>query len=81
MPDIISKEHKKAAAELKKALAIYTDAEDLINIGAYVKGSNEKIDYAISLIDKILAFIQQSTEERFEFEEVLNSLYAIFDMD
>jgi len=79
MPDIISKEHKIAAAELKKALAIYTDAEDLINIGAYVKGSNEKIDYAISLIDNILGFIQQSTDERFEFDEVLNLLNAIFE--
>lgn len=81
MPDIISDEHKIAATELKKALAIYTDAEDLINIGAYVKGSNDKIDYAISLIDKILGFIQQSTQERFDFEEIMNLLNAIFEKD
>lgn len=78
MPDIISDEHKKAAGELKKALAIYRDAEDLINIGAYVKGSNEKIDNAISLIDKILGFIQQSTRDRFTFREVLDQLQNIF---
>ncbi|HEX2947139.1 MAG TPA: flagellar protein export ATPase FliI [Clostridia bacterium] len=78
MPDIISSEHKKAAGELKKALAIYRDAEDLINIGAYVKGSNEKIDSAISLIDKILNFIQQSTSDRFTFQEVLGMLQDIF---
>jgi flagellum-specific ATP synthase len=77
MTDIISPEHKKAAAEVKKALAVYRDAEDLINIGAYVKGSNEKIDHAISLIDRILGFIQQSTEERFTFEEVLSLLEGI----
>lgn len=79
MPDIITPEHKKAAGELKKALAIYTDAEDLINIGAYVKGSNEKIDYAIGLIDGIMGFLQQSTEDRFTFEEVLEMLYSVLE--
>jgi len=77
MSDIITPEHKKAAAEVKKALAVYRDAEDLINIGAYVKGSNEKIDHAISLIDKILGFVQQSTEDRYTFDEVLALLYDI----
>ena len=46
-------------------MAIYKDAEDLINIGAYVKGSNEKIDYSISVIDNILNFLQQGTHEKF----------------
>ena len=77
MSDIITPEHKKAAGELKRALAIYKDAEDLINIGAYVKGSNEKIDYSIELIDGILGFIQQSTEDRFTFDDVLDMLYSV----
>lgn len=81
MSDIVSPEHKKSAGELKKALAIYRDSEDLINIGAYVKGSNEKIDYAISLIDGILGFIQQSTTESFTFEEVLDNLYRVLNKD
>jgi len=80
MSDIITQKHKKAAAELKKALAIYRDSEDLINIGAYVKGSNEKIDHAISLIDGILGFIQQSTEEKFTFDEVLEQLYKVVEL-
>lgn len=79
MPDIIAPGHKKAAGELKRALAIYRDAEDLINIGAYVKGSNGKIDYAIDLIDKILDFVQQSTEDRFTFEEVLGMLNNVLE--
>jgi flagellum-specific ATP synthase len=79
MSDIITPEHKKAAGELKKALAIYRDAEDLINIGAYVKGSNEKIDYAISRIDAINDFILQSTEEKFTFEEMLGLLHGVFE--
>lgn len=79
MSDIISPEHKKAAGELKKALAIYRDAEDLINIGAYVKGSSGKIDHAIDHIDAITGFIQQSTDERFSFEEVLEKLNNVFE--
>ena len=81
MSDIVSPKHKKSAGELKKALAIYRDSEDLINIGAYVKGSNEKIDYAISLIGGILDFIQQSTTESFSFEEVLDNLYNVLNKE
>lgn len=79
MSDIITPEHKKAAGELKRALAIYRDAEDLINIGAYVKGSNDKIDYAVSLIDGILDFLQQSTEDRFSFDEILDMLLHVLE--
>lgn len=78
MPDIVSEQQKKYAAELKKALAIYRDAEDLINIGAYVKGSNEKVDYAISLIDRINDFIEQPIEAGFAFDEVLDLLGSVF---
>lgn len=74
MTDVVSPEHKKTANEIKKAMAIYRDAEDLINIGAYVKGSSEKIDYAINVIDNILSFIEQETHEQFTFEEILNLL-------
>ena len=71
MSDIVNSEHKALAGEIKKVMAIYKEAEDLINIGAYVKGSNEKIDYAIKVIDNIIGFIEQATEEKFEFNEML----------
>ncbi len=77
MSDIIDPKHKKIANEIKKAMAIYADAEDLINIGAYVKGSNEKIDYAISVIDNILGFIQQDTHDNFTLDEVLQLMEEI----
>jgi flagellum-specific ATP synthase len=70
MSDIITDEHKAVAGSIKKAMATYIDAEDLINIGAYVKGSNGKIDYAINVYDNILRFIEQDTHDRFSFEEV-----------
>lgn len=77
MSDIISSEHKEIAREIKKVMAVYKDAEDLINIGAYVKGSNEKIDYAISVIDNIIAFLEQETDEKFSFEEVMELIMNV----
>jgi flagellum-specific ATP synthase len=74
MSDVVTVEHKKTANEIKKAMAIYRDAEDLINIGAYVKGSSEKIDYAIAVIDNILQFIEQEVQEQYTFEEILDLL-------
>ncbi|RCX15513.1 type III secretion system FliI/YscN family ATPase [Anaerobacterium chartisolvens] len=74
MTDIVTPEHKFAASEIKKVMAVYKDAEDLINIGAYVKGSNDKIDYAIDFIDNITAFLQQSTEEKFNFDTIMEML-------
>jgi len=43
MPDIVDDEHQKIANDIKKTMAIYREAEDLINVGAYAKGSNEKL--------------------------------------
>lgn len=77
MPDVVSPEHRKTANEIKKALAIYKDAEDLINIGAYVRGSNDKIDYSIDVIDSITAFLEQQTDEKFDFEEMLDMLGSV----
>ena len=79
MTDIVTPEHKKTANEIKKVMAIYKDAEDLINIGAYVKGSNEKIDYAIDVIDNIISFIEQGTHEKYTFEEILELLGKVLE--
>lgn len=74
MNDVISTDHKNIANEIKRVMAVYKDAEDLINIGAYVKGSNDTIDYAIDVIDNILGFICQETHEKFSFQEVIDFL-------
>lgn len=77
MPDIISSEHKKSAEKVIDILATYREAEDLINIGAYVRGSNQKIDKALQLIDKIREFLKQDTKERAEFEDSINRLIEL----
>ena len=79
MSQIAEKEHKQAAGKLKNVLATYKEAEDLINIGAYKKGSNPGIDFAISKIDAVNGFLQQQTDERFAFEEEIGLLGKIFE--
>jgi flagellum-specific ATP synthase len=78
MSDIASPEHKKAAGAFKSLLATYRKAEDLINIGAYVPGSNTKIDHAISMIDSITRYLQQGIEDRANFEESVQQLETMF---
>ncbi len=79
MPDVVTPEHRSLAGEVKKVMAIYRDAEDLINIGAYVKGSNEKIDFAISVIDSINSFLTQDTELKIDFDETYEILGRVLD--
>lgn len=77
MGDITTKEHRQMAVEVKKHLAIYTDAEDLINVGAYKEGSNPEIDMAISKISSIKDFLTQATHDQFTKEETLAYMQAI----
>lgn len=78
MSQIAERDHKQAAGKLKNVLATYTEAEDLINIGAYKSGSNPGIDYAISKIDDVNAFLCQNVEDRFSFEESVSMLEELF---
>ncbi len=74
MNDIIDDDHKKCANELRRNLAIYADAEDLINVGAYVRGSNPEIDLAIQLNKSINEFLTQDTMTRYSFSETVELL-------
>ncbi len=75
---VATKEHKAAAGKLKNVLATYQEAEDLINIGAYKKGSNPNIDFAISKIDAVNEFLLQEVDTKFTFEESLEQLSSLF---
>lgn len=77
MPAVTSKEHRLAALKLKEIYAIYADAEDLINIGAFSPGSNRRIDGAVALIDRIRSFLIQPIRERTDFSETVRHLTAI----
>ena len=74
MSEIAPKEQKAAASKLRNLLSLYEDNFDLISIGAYKKGSNKALDEAIMKIDKINAFLTQSTDEAFEFDDTVRLL-------
>ncbi len=78
MSTIVDDRHKEASGNLKNVLATYQEAEDLINIGAYKKGSNKNIDYAIEKIDAVNEFLLQRTHDKFSFEEILEALEGLF---
>ena len=77
MPNIVDEEHKNNANEFKNIMSVYKDAEDLINIGAYVKGSSSSIDRSIEKIEAIERFLKQNVDEKTEMEEVLNEMRII----
>ena len=77
MIDVISKEHYDLSMKMKDFLATYNEAKDLINIGAYTKGSNPKWDIAINKIDRINAYLQQGIMETVTMGECLNALKEI----
>ena len=57
MPDVVDANQYSAASAVRDVLATYKDAEDLINIGAYVPGSNPRVDFALSKIEGVRHFL------------------------
>jgi flagellum-specific ATP synthase len=78
MKDISSKEQIEYAGKIIEIMSEYERAEDLISIGAYTPGSNQRIDYAISMIDKVKTFLSQGIDDRVTIEETLNSMKILF---
>ncbi len=79
MIKVVDKEHQTAAGKVREILATYKEAYDLINIGAYAKGSNPKIDYAIEMIDKVNEFLVQGIDEHYSLDDTEAMLKGIFD--
>ncbi len=77
MPDVVDPVHLASASAVRDMLATYRDAEDLINIGAYVHGSNPKVDLALSKIESIRHFLRQGIHEQATFDEALSGLMAL----
>jgi FliI/YscN family ATPase len=77
MPAIISPEHLQYAGKVRRLMAAYEKARDLINIGAYVSGSDPEIDEAVRAIPAIEEFLLQSQNENFLFDETFRRLIAI----
>ncbi|SHD77012.1 flagellar protein export ATPase FliI [Schnuerera ultunensis] len=77
MPNIVGQDHLDKANSIKNIMASYKESEDLINIGAYKRGSNKKIDKAIELKDYIDELLIQETLEVYPFEETVAMMEKI----
>ena len=77
MVNIVSEQHRQVASRLRDILSIYEKNEDLIAIGAYKSGSNPKLDFAISKIDKVNEFLMQQIDESFSQDEILRRMQQI----
>jgi len=79
MSEIVEPNHNRAAQKMRSLMAIYREAEDLINIGAYATGNNESIDRAIAKIDEIKAFLQQDVHEKITIDETISRLLMLLE--
>ncbi|HIJ90413.1 MAG: FliI/YscN family ATPase [Desulfobulbaceae bacterium] len=78
MTDVVPREQVRIAHKFLEVMSTYRRSEDLINIGAYAKGSNPKIDNAIAMIDRLNGYLKQMVEEKVSFAESARQLAAIF---
>jgi len=80
MIDVVAQDHREAAAAVRNILSTYQEAADLINIGAYVDGSNPSIDRAKAMIEPVRAFLRQDVFERADFEATRRRLLELAGM-
>lgn len=77
MPSVVSPEQYEASGRIRELLAVYEEAQDLINIGAYKPGSNAKVDWALRHIDAVESFLKQGMSERFTFDETVGQMLRL----
>jgi flagellum-specific ATP synthase len=72
--DVISKEHLQKKILIQELLATYRTAEDLINVGAYQKGVNAKVDKAVAYNELINNFLKQTVTEKIQYETAVKQM-------
>jgi flagellum-specific ATP synthase len=79
MPHVIDDRHKDVAAKFIEVFSTYKKFEDMINLGAYKKGSNFKVDYSIRIIDRLKSYLKQDMNSLIDYTDSMQGLYSIFD--
>lgn len=80
MSEITEESHKKSASFARDMLSIYKNSEDLINIGAYIRGNNPNIDMAINYYDGIVNYLKQGMNEYSSFKDSIIKLTDMFNL-
>lgn len=78
MDNVVTEEHKNTAARMRSLLAAYRENEDIINLGAYARGSNPDVDEAMDRMPQMQSYLQQRVEESTTFEQSRDRLIEMF---
>ncbi|MCC6383183.1 MAG: FliI/YscN family ATPase [Dehalococcoidia bacterium] len=78
MPAVTTPQHRAAAARLREVLSVYQNARDLVNIGAYVAGSNPQIDFALRMLPSVHEFLRQRSTTTTPIDDTVARLAALF---
>ncbi|MBW2602392.1 MAG: FliI/YscN family ATPase, partial [Deltaproteobacteria bacterium] len=78
MIDVVDPQDLELSQKVKEVVAVYRDAEDLISIGAYVDGTDPKIDYAKKMIGKINSFLRQDIVKKVALKPGFDRLRELF---
>jgi flagellar biosynthesis/type III secretory pathway ATPase len=74
MPDVTTVEHRMKAGRVRDWMATIRDSEDLVSVGAYVAGSNPRIDEALQKQTAIEGFLKQGADDLVPFEAAIADL-------
>jgi len=77
MPRVAEREHVLAAAKVREHIAVHEQKRDLVALGAYVPGSDRRLDAALARADRIEAFLRQDSGTACAFEDTLTALRAL----
>jgi len=77
MREVATEEENELAGKIREMVATYREAEDLINIGAYARGSNPRIDRSIEKIDSINNLFRQAIQEKCEHDDAVAQMREI----
>lgn len=76
-PEVTSQEQQEAAAKMRKILAMYRENKDLIDVGMYQPGTNQRLDTAIEMMPQINAFLQQRTSDSVNMDTTISTLISM----
>jgi len=77
MPDVTAVEHRRKAGQVREWLATLRDSEDLVSVGAYVPGSNPRIDAALTRRDALSSFLCQPADTASAFTDATSALAGL----
>ena len=77
MSACVSQEHRQLSSRIRDILSVYEKNADLVSIGAYKPGTNRNLDYALSKIDAVNAFLTQDIHEAFSYSQCIEKLKQI----